>query len=84
MATCLDRLLKKIGGPFPEIIVCKMTVSVSLLQCVCAEDVREGGGREGVEEGRREGGEEGGREWRREGGKEGRREGGEEGERVCV
>ena len=29
MATCLDRLLKKIGGPFPETIVCKMTVSVS-------------------------------------------------------
>ena len=29
MATCLDRLLKKIRGPFPESIVCKMTVSVS-------------------------------------------------------
>ena len=29
MATCLDRLLKKVGGPFPENIVCKMTVSVS-------------------------------------------------------
>lgn len=28
MATCLDRLLKKIGGPFPETIVCKMTVSI--------------------------------------------------------
>ena len=29
MATCLDRLLKKVG-PFPEIITCKMTVSVSI------------------------------------------------------
>jgi mitogen-activated protein kinase kinase 7 len=28
MATCLDRLLKKIRGPFPESIVCKMTVSI--------------------------------------------------------
>ena len=33
MATCLDRLLKKIGGPFPETIVCKMTVSVSPCYC---------------------------------------------------
>ena len=33
MATCLDRLLKKVGGPFPERIVCKMTVSVSGVMC---------------------------------------------------
>lgn len=31
MATCLDRLLKKLKSPFPEEIVCKMTVSVSTL-----------------------------------------------------
>lgn len=29
MATCLDRLLKKLRGPVPEDIVCKMAVSVS-------------------------------------------------------
>jgi len=28
MATCLDRLLKKLKSPFPEEIVCKMTVSI--------------------------------------------------------
>lgn len=29
MTTCLDRLLKKLHGPVPEDIVCKMAVSVS-------------------------------------------------------
>ena len=32
MSTCLDRLLQRIKGPFPEDIVCKMCVSVS---CWC-------------------------------------------------
>ena len=29
MSACLDRLLKRIAGPIPELIVCKMCVSVS-------------------------------------------------------
>ena len=29
MATCLDRLLKRLKGPIPEEVVCTMAVSVS-------------------------------------------------------
>ena len=36
MSTCLDRLLKKLHGPVPEDIVCKMAVSVSYLGLVCS------------------------------------------------
>ena len=47
MATCLERLLKKLAGPVPEDIVCKMAVSVStcvtalcsISTCVCVVQI---------------------------------------------
>ena len=47
MATCLERLLKKLAGPVPEDIVCKMAVSVSgwflvitlCVMCICCVQI---------------------------------------------